>query len=35
MHSPVEVVCLEDLEQSARLLADFCMSITSQTDWTP
>src|SRR5207244_12615064 len=35
MRSPVEVVCLEDLEQSARLLAEFCQSVTAQTDWTP
>jgi endoglucanase len=35
MHSPVEVVCLEDLERSAQLLAEFCLSITPQADWTP
>jgi endoglucanase len=35
MHSPVEVVCLNDLEQSARLLAEFCLSVTAQVDWTP
>jgi putative aminopeptidase FrvX len=35
MHSPVEVVCLEDLERSAQLLAEFCLSVTSQADWTP
>jgi endoglucanase len=35
MHSPVEVVCLEDLERSARLLAEFCTSVTPQMDWTP
>ena len=35
MHSAVEVVCLEDLERSARLLAEFCLNVTSQTDWTP
>jgi len=35
MHSPVEVVCLDDLERTARLLAEFCASVTSQMDWTP
>jgi endoglucanase len=35
MHSPVEVVCLDDLERAARLLAEFCAGVTTQTDWTP
>ena len=35
MHSPVEVVCLEDLERAARLLAEFCAGVTPQMDWTP
>lgn len=35
MHSPVEVVCLEDLERAAQLLAEFCAGVTAQTDWTP
>jgi endoglucanase len=35
MHSPVEVVCLDDLDCAARLLAEFCASITPQMDWTP
>jgi endoglucanase len=35
MHSPVEVVSLEDLEHAARLLAEFCISATPQMDWTP
>jgi endoglucanase len=35
MHSPVEVVSLDDLEKSARLLADFCASVTPHMDWTP
>jgi endoglucanase len=35
MHSPVEVVCLDDLERAARLLAEFCLGVTSQADWTP
>jgi endoglucanase len=35
MHSPVEVVHLEDLERAARLLAEFCAAVTPQADWTP
>jgi tetrahedral aminopeptidase len=35
MHSPVEVVSLEDLDRAARVLAAFCLGVTSQTDWTP
>ena len=35
MHSPVEVVNLEDLERSARLLAEFCLALKPQDDWTP
>ncbi len=35
MHSPVEVVSLEDLNNAARLLAAFCESVTPHMDWTP
>jgi endoglucanase len=35
MHSPVEVVCLDDLQRAAHLLAEFCASVTPQMDWTP
>lgn len=35
MHSPVEVVCLDDLDRAARLLAEFCASVNEQMDWTP
>jgi endoglucanase len=35
MHSPVEVVCLEDLDRAAKLLAEFCAGVTPQVDWTP
>jgi putative aminopeptidase FrvX len=35
MHSPVEVVSLDDLDSAARLLAEFCLSVTPQMDWTP
>jgi endoglucanase len=35
MHSPVEVVHLDDLDRAARLLAAFCLAVTEETDWTP
>ncbi len=35
MHSPVEMVSLEDLNRAAQLLAEFCASIGPQDDWTP
>jgi endoglucanase len=35
MHSPVEVVDLDDLERAAQVLAEFCLNVTPQVDWTP
>jgi len=35
MHSPVEVVSLDDLDRAAMLLAEFCAAITPDMDWTP
>jgi endoglucanase len=35
MHSPVEVVCLDDLDRAAQLLAEFSATVTSDADWTP
>ncbi len=35
MHSPVEMVSLDDLDRAARLLAEFCAAVTPQADWTP
>jgi putative aminopeptidase FrvX len=35
MHSPVEVIHLDDLTNAARLLAEFCASVSAETDWTP
>jgi endoglucanase len=35
MHSPVEVVSLEDLDCAARLLAEFCMGVSSDANWIP
>ena len=35
MHTPCEVLCLSDLESTARLLAACCRRITPDTDFTP
>jgi putative aminopeptidase FrvX len=35
MHSPVEVVHLDDLDRAAGLLAEFCLGLTPRVDWTP
>ena len=35
MHSPVEVVHLEDLTNAARLLAEFCAALSPETNWIP
>jgi len=35
MHSPVEVVAESDLEQSARLLAQFCLAVGEDTSFIP
>src|SRR5947209_4212785 len=35
MHSPVEVVSLDDLDRAARLLAEFCAAVTPEMEWTP
>jgi endoglucanase len=35
MHSPVEVVHLDDLDRAAQLLAEFCLRVTPEMDWTP
>ncbi|HEV3143895.1 MAG TPA: M42 family metallopeptidase [Gemmataceae bacterium] len=35
MHSPVETVSLDDLDLAARMLAEFCASVTPDSDWTP
>jgi hypothetical protein len=31
----VEVVSLEDLDNAAKLLAEFCLSVAPDADWTP
>jgi len=35
MHTPVEVISLEDLENVSKLLASFIMKIDETTDFTP
>lgn len=35
MHSPVEVISLSDLSHAAALIAKFCLSVNSQSDFTP
>src|SRR5262249_17777889 len=35
MHSPVEVVHLDDLTNAAKLLAGFCAAVGTEQDWTP
>ena len=35
MHSPVEVVHLDDLTNAAKLLAEFCAAIGPDTNWIP
>jgi tetrahedral aminopeptidase len=35
MHSPVEVVSLKDLDNAAKVLAEFCLSVTSDANWIP
>lgn len=35
MHSPVEVVSLDDLENAAELIAEFCLSLNAESDFTP
>jgi endoglucanase len=35
MHSPVEVVHLDDLNRAAHLLAEFCLGLSPQMEWTP
>ena len=35
MHSPVEVVAQSDLEQSAKLLAEFCLAVSDDTSFVP
>ena len=35
MHTPVEVVHLNDLVHAARLLAEFCAAVDASTDFTP
>jgi tetrahedral aminopeptidase len=35
MHTPNEIMSLDDIENSARLIAAFCERVTAEIDWTP
>jgi tetrahedral aminopeptidase len=35
MHTPCEVMDLNDIENSAKLMAGFCERVTAEIDWTP
>lgn len=35
MHSPVEMIALSDLEHAARLIAEFCLTLTAECNFTP
>lgn len=35
MHSPVEIVSLDDLTHAARLIAQFCLDLHPESDFTP
>ena len=35
MHSPVEVVSLTDLDNAAKVLAEFCVSVPGDANWVP
>jgi tetrahedral aminopeptidase len=35
MHTPNEIMSLDDIENSARLMAGFCERVTAEIDWTP
>jgi len=35
MHTPCEVMSLDDIENTARLMAGFVERVTPDIDWTP
>jgi endoglucanase len=35
MHTPNEIINLNDIENAARLIAGFCERVTAEIDWTP
>ena len=35
MHTPCEVMDLNDIENTSRLMAGFCERVTPDMDWTP
>jgi endoglucanase len=34
MHTPNEMVCLDDLERAIRLIAEACRAVSAETDFT-
>jgi endoglucanase len=34
MHSPCEMVALEDLDRAADVIAEACRAVTAETDFT-
>lgn len=35
MHTPNEIISLDDIENAAKLIAGFCERVTADIDWTP
>ena len=35
MHTPNEIMDLDDIENAAKLMAGFCERVTNEIDWTP
>jgi endoglucanase len=35
MHTPNEIMNLDDIENAVRLTAGFCERVTEEIDWTP
>ena len=35
MHTPNEIMNLDDIENAAKLMAGFCERVTNEIDWTP
>ena len=35
MHTPCEVMALDDIDNAAKLMAGFCERVTPEMDWTP
>jgi len=35
MHTPNEIMSLDDIENTVQLIAGFCERVTAEIDWTP